>query len=90
MKAPKNKLTDKIVSFIDIELIEETLPTPLEKHVSHKEERIVLKEQPILRKIEILLLGFLDNPQLKCMKQLFNKVTGQEIVSLAVKKAGGI
>ena len=90
IKAPKNKLTCKIASFIDIELQEEGDKLPLEKHVNHKEKRVVLKEQPVSRKIEILLLGFLDNPMIKCVKQLFNKAANQEIISLAVKKTGGI
>ena len=58
--------------------------------MSHKEERVVLKEQPIASKIEILLLGFLDNPMIKCMRQLFNKATSSVIISLAVKKVNGI
>jgi len=55
--------------------------------VSHSSERIVLKKQPRTLKMEILLLGFLDNPMIKCMKQLYNKAAKQEVVSLAVKKA---
>ena len=87
IKAPKNKLCSKVASFIDIELQEDILPTPNEKHVNHKENRVVLKEQRISRKIDILLLGYLDNPVIKCMKQLHNKASNQEIISLAVKKA---
>jgi hypothetical protein len=75
IKAPKNKLSMKIASFIDIELEDDVQATPSEKHVSHKDNRVVLKEQPINRKIDILLLGFLDNPMIKCMKQLFNRAT---------------
>ena len=40
--------------------------------------------------MEVLLLGFLDNPRIKCMKQLFNKTANSELVSLAVKKTQGI
>ena len=40
--------------------------------------------------IEILLLGYLDNPRIKCVKQLVNQASGQEIVSLAVRKANGV
>jgi hypothetical protein len=40
--------------------------------------------------INVLLLGYLDNPRIKCMKQLVNKASGSEIVSLAVKKAAGV
>lgn len=48
----------------------------------------MLKEQQ--QKLQILLLGFLDNPPIRCQRELFNKATGMKIVSLAVKKAGGI
>lgn len=75
VKAPKNKLQSRIVSFIEIHL-QNDQSTPTEKHVNHKQERVVLKEQPIARKIEVLLLGFLDNPPIKCMRQLYNKATG--------------
>ena len=46
--------------------------TPTEKHVNHESKSLTVKDQPIARKIEILLLGFLDNPKIKCMKQLYN------------------
>jgi len=46
--------------------------------------------KPVTRKLEVLLLGFLDNPRIKCMKQLYNKNAGSELVSLAVKKTQGI
>jgi hypothetical protein len=83
-------LQARIVSFIEVE-IEDLAPAKTEeKHVSHKEDRVVLREQPISNKIEILLLGFLDNPMIKCMRQLFNKATQSVIVSLAVKKMNGI
>ena len=34
IKAPKNKLQARIASFINIELLDETI-LPIEKHVSH-------------------------------------------------------
>ena len=37
--------------------------TPTEKHVNHESKSLTVKDQPIARKIEILLLGFLDNPK---------------------------
>jgi hypothetical protein len=40
----------------------------------------------VQKKIEVLLLGYLDNPRIKCMKQLYNKSANSELVSLAVKK----
>lgn len=43
-----------------------------------------------MRKLEVLLLGYLDNPKIKCMKQLFNKATNSEMISIAVKKTGGV
>ena len=56
------------MSFIDIQLAnDDTLPQK-EKHVSHKDDKVVLKEQTDLSQIDILLLGFLDNPKIK-----FNK-----------------
>lgn len=88
VKAPKNKLEARIVSFIDITLTDDvSASSQTEKHVNHQKERVVLKEQPISRKMDVLLLGYLDNPKIKCMKQLFNKQTNTEIVSLAVRKA---
>ena len=86
IKAPKNKLQSRIVSFIDIQLANDDILPQKEKHVNHKNDKVVLKEQTELNQIDILLLGYLDNPKIKCMKQLFNKATGAELVSLAVKK----
>ena len=63
---------------------------PKEKHVNHGSKSLTVKDQPIARKIEILLLGFLDNPKIKCMKQLYNQATNTDLISLAVKKGGGI
>jgi len=40
----------------------------MEKMVNHKENRVVLKEQPVSQKIEVLLLGYLDNPVIKCQR----------------------
>lgn len=81
VKAPKNKLEARIVSFIDITLTDDvSASSQTEKHVNHNKERVVLKEQPISRKMDVLLLGYLDNPKIKCMKQLFNKQTNTEIV----------
>jgi len=36
------------------------------------------------------LLGYLDNPRIKCVKQLVNKASGQEVISLAVKKIASV
>ena len=86
VKAPKNRLQSRIVSFIDISPTDQ-LTSGEEKHVSHK------KSEPVVKKssqIEILLLGYLDNPRIKCVKQLVNQASGQEIVSLAVRKANGV
>lgn len=63
---------------------------PKEKHVNHQNQSLMVKDQPIARKIDILLLGYLDNPKIKCMKQLFNSATNSELISLAVKRGGGI
>lgn len=90
IKAPKNRLQAKIVSFIDIQMVSDEKSTAVEKHVSHSSKAVTVKEQPVANKIDILLLGFLDNPKIKCMKQLFNEAANSELISLAVKKAGGI
>ena len=59
-----------------------------EKRVSRK--GIVHVDRPVTQQIDILLLGYLDNPKIKCMKQLFNKSASSDVVSLAVKKTQGI
>ena len=69
---------------------DEETATPVEKHVHYSSTNLTLKDQPIQRKLDILLLGFLDNPKIKCMKQLYNEVANSDLISLAVKKAGGI
>ena len=89
VKAPKNKLLERVVSFIDIQMTND-LGSNTEKRLSRMDDRVVLKEQAVPNRLEILLLGYLDNPVVKCMKQLVNKATGSEIVSLAVKRASGI
>ena len=72
VKAPKTKLQSRIVSFIDIQM---TNDVSTEKRLSRKDDRVVLKEQQVPNRMEILLLGYLDNPIVKCMKQLVNKAT---------------
>lgn len=37
-----------------------------------------------------MAVGYLDNPQIRCMKQLFYKPTNSEYISLAVKKNDAI
>jgi len=69
IKAPKTKLVSRIVSFIDI-VIDDALPQT-EKQLSHKSHEVVLKESK-KQKIEVLLLGYLDNPPIKCTRQLYN------------------
>lgn len=68
IKAPKNRLQAKIVSFIDIQMVSDEKSTAVEKHVSHSSKAVTVKEQPVANKLDILLLGFLDNPKIKCMK----------------------
>jgi hypothetical protein len=74
VKAPKNKLQAKVVSFIDIEMTEDQFDnnTSLEKKLDHKTQSLVVEEKAVCRKMDVLLLGYLDNPKIKCMKQLFN------------------
>ena len=88
VKAPKNRLQSRIVSFIDIHMTEDALSTSTqtEKHLNHKSDKLQVKEKKITRKMDVLLLGFLDNPKIKCMKQLYNQAAESELVSLAVKK----
>ena len=69
---------------------DESMNSCTEKHVHHSSKEVVVKEQAIQSKLDILLLGFLDNPKIKCMKQLFNEAANCELISLAVKKTGGI
>jgi len=70
VKAPKNRLQSRIVSFIDIQLTEDSLSTSTqtEKHLNHNREGVMVKQAPVTRKMDVLLLGFLDNPKIKCMK----------------------
>ena len=86
MKAPKNKLNARIVSFIEVTLPDNEVRE--EKEISQKSMLPV--EKKCSNVINVLLLGYLDNPRIKCMKQLVNKASGSEIVSLAVKKAAGV
>jgi len=61
-----------------------------EKHLNHSTGDFLTKESKVSKKIDVLLLGYLDNPKIKCIKQLFNQATNSELVSLAVKKTQGI
>ena len=89
VKAPKNKLQSRIVSFIEIQMAEDIKKTLNEKHVSH-DKSMVRVSKPNYQQIDVLLLGYLDNPKIKCMKQLYNKSASSDIVSLAVKRTQGI
>ena len=80
-------MTERIVSFIDIQMEEK--PVITQKQIDHKSSKVV-SEKKVVNNIEVLLLGYLDNPRIKCMKQLFNKSAQSDVVSLAVKKASGI
>ena len=63
----------------------------IEKHLDHKNKEVILKNSlKKVKKLEVLLLGYLDNPKIKCMKQLFNKASNSEMISIAVKKTGGV
>ncbi len=70
VKAPKNRLQSRIVSFIDIQLTEDamTASSQVEKHLNHNLEGVLIKSTPVARKMDVLLLGYLDNPKIKCMK----------------------
>lgn len=86
VKAPKNKLNARIVSFIDITMAEDSEQTQTFKLVNHNSEVATVQQTKVINKIDVLLLGHLDNPKIKCMKQLFNKTAKSDVVSLAVKK----
>lgn len=86
VKAPKNRLQARIVSFIDIQMAD----SAPEKHLLRKDGATTLQQVHPLRKMDVLLLGFLDNPKIKCIKQLFNQQSGSEIVPLVVRKTQGV
>ena len=67
-----------------------TSPMETEKYLKHSQQDVIEKKTKIERKMDVLLLGYLDNPKIKCMKQLYNKTANSELVSLAVKKTQGI
>ena len=92
VKAPKNRLESKIVSFIDIQMTEDQYQTgKAEKHLTKGAKgEVQLKEVHPQRKMDVLLLGYLDNPKIKCIKQLFNQQTNSQIIPLVVKKTQGV
>jgi hypothetical protein len=51
---------------------------------------VVLRSEKSRKRMDVLLLGYLDNPRIKCIKQLFNQQASTEIVPLVVKRAQGI
>lgn len=89
VKAPKNRLQAKIVSFIDIVMTDDTKLRG-EKHLKREGEEVSLDKIHPLRKLEVLLLGYLDNPRVKCVKQLFNAQANADIIPLVVKKGPGV
>lgn len=92
VKAPKNRLESKVVSFIDIQMTEDNYSNQKgEKQLTRGAEgEVELKEVHPQRKMDVLLLGYLDNPKIKCIKQLFNQQTNTEIIPLVVKKTMGV
>ena len=42
--------------------------TPTEKHSNHSTGSLFIRDQPIAHKLDILLLGYLDNPKIKYME----------------------
>lgn len=69
-------MQSRIVSFVDIEMTESQFGCndvkSFEKHLNHNSTDVIKKETKISSKIDVLLLGYLDNPKIKCIKQLFN------------------
>tara|TARA_B100000780_G_C20975559_1_gene389622 strand:- start:345 stop:473 length:129 start_codon:yes stop_codon:yes gene_type:complete len=39
-----------------------------EKYLNHSQDSVIEKKTKIERKMDVLLLGYLDNPKIKCMK----------------------
>lgn len=92
VKAPKNRLQSRIVSFIDIYMTEDSVATKSTQKqlVKGKDGTVSVKEIPVQRRMDVLLLGYLDNPKIKCIKQLFNKQANTELIPLVVKKTQGV
>jgi hypothetical protein len=87
VKAPKNRISAKIVSFIDIAIVDDA-PA---KHLRRDSRgALSLEEVHPDRKMEVLLLGYLDNPRVRCVKQLFNQNAQTEIVPLVVRRLAGV
>ena len=61
-----------------------------EKHVHHSKKELIKVESTCISRLDVLLLGYLDNPHIRCMRQLFHKASNCEIIQLAVKKISGI
>ena len=72
----------RIVSFISIELTQELkgVEKMTEKHVHHSKKELVKVESTCISRLDVLLLGYLDNPHIKCMRQLFHKASNCEII----------
>lgn len=93
VKAPKNRIQSRIVSFIDITMTEDQISgtqTGDKQLTRDKDGNVALKEVAPSRKMDVLLLGYLDNPKIKCIKQLFNKQANTEIIPLVVRKTQGV
>lgn len=78
LRSPTDKLNEKMVS--QIQIISHNAVASESRHSppgfpSSEEERI-----------EFLAVGLLDNPRIKCLKQLYHKVSNTQMISFAVKK----
>jgi len=57
----------------------------------HQSKKELMKvELNCISRFDVLILGFLDNPHIRCIHQLFHKVSSCEIIQLAVKEIAGI
>lgn len=62
-------MTARVASFLEIKLKNGPEFQALkEKHVNHSNGQVVVKETKVDLKMDVLLLGFLDNPMIKCMR----------------------
>ncbi len=61
-----------------------------EKDIHQSKKELVKVESNCISRLDVLLLGYLDNPRIRCMRQLFHKASSCEIIQLAVKKIAGI
>lgn len=86
---PKNKLVS--LSFLNLEL------SGSRGNVKYNEKRIQkgdddsfnIAEETKTKRLQVMLLGVVDPPQLVCTKHVYDETTKQNIVPLALKPTSG-